>query len=64
MPKNANGHRHSKSDLPQKTCVMCARPFNWRRKWKDCWNEVQYCSDRCRRQRKQPAKTNLQDQSS
>ncbi|NBX42336.1 MAG: DUF2256 domain-containing protein [Rhodobacteraceae bacterium] len=22
-----------KSDLPQKTCATCGRPFVWRRKW-------------------------------
>ncbi|CDN16580.1 hypothetical protein RintRC_0546 [Richelia intracellularis] len=30
---------------------MCQRPFTWRKKWKDCWNEVKYCSERCRRRR-------------
>ncbi|MEA1049081.1 DUF2256 domain-containing protein [Lamprobacter modestohalophilus] len=24
-------------------------PFSWRRKWAACWNEVKYCSERCRR---------------
>lgn len=37
-----------KSDLPQKTCQACGRPFSWRKKWKDVWDEVRYCSDRCR----------------
>lgn len=40
-----------KGDLPQKTCVVCERPFTWRRKWKSCWDEVKYCSERCRRHR-------------
>ena len=40
-----------KSDLPSKICVVCQRPFTWRRKWKDCWDEVKYCSERCRRSR-------------
>ncbi|APE43082.1 DUF2256 domain-containing protein [Sulfitobacter alexandrii] len=38
-----------KSDLPEKTCATCGRPFVWRRKWADCWDDVKYCSDRCRR---------------
>ncbi|MCI5098411.1 MAG: DUF2256 domain-containing protein [Rhodobacteraceae bacterium] len=40
-----------KSDLPQKTCVVCGRPFAWRRKWARVWDEVRYCSERCRRSR-------------
>ncbi|MBK3868441.1 DUF2256 domain-containing protein [Pseudomonas stutzeri] len=38
-----------KADLPRKTCVACGLPFAWRRKWARCWNEVRYCSERCRR---------------
>lgn len=37
-----------KSDLPQKTCVACGLPFAWRKKWEKVWDEVKYCSDRCR----------------
>ncbi|MBU3004531.1 DUF2256 domain-containing protein [Paraglaciecola arctica] len=36
-----------KSDLPSKLCPICHRPFNWRKKWQRCWNEVRYCSKRC-----------------
>ena len=43
---------YKKSHLPQKTCVACQRLFNWRKKWKNCWEEVKYCSERCRRQKK------------
>nr|WP_180681998.1 DUF2256 domain-containing protein [Tepidicella baoligensis] len=39
----------SKSQLPQKTCPVCARPFTWRRKWARDWEQVLYCSERCRR---------------
>jgi hypothetical protein len=38
-------------DRPTKTCVVCGRPFQWRKKWKDVWEEVRYCSERCRRTR-------------
>ncbi|MEH0070878.1 DUF2256 domain-containing protein [Pannonibacter sp. Pt2-lr] len=41
-----------KSDLPVKTCRACARPFTWRRKWARDWDNVLYCSDRCRGARK------------
>ncbi|EYD72080.1 zinc finger protein [Limimaricola hongkongensis DSM 17492] len=38
-----------KSDLPEKLCAQCARPFTWRRKWARDWPSVRYCSERCRR---------------
>ncbi|MEX0269124.1 DUF2256 domain-containing protein [Leptolyngbyaceae cyanobacterium UHCC 1019] len=41
----------SKSNLPTKICLVCQRPFAWRKKWEDCWDEVKYCSDRCRKRR-------------
>ncbi|MFZ9054188.1 MAG: DUF2256 domain-containing protein [Flavobacteriales bacterium] len=34
---------------PDKTCPACERPFSWRKKWENCWEEVRYCSDRCRK---------------
>ncbi|CAO3434997.1 DUF2256 domain-containing protein [Azospirillum endophyticum] len=37
-----------KGDLPTKTCPVCNRPFTWRKKWERVWDEVKYCSDRCR----------------
>ena len=27
------------------------RPFTWRKKWEKVWNEVRYCSDRCKTHR-------------
>ncbi|WP_344701474.1 DUF2256 domain-containing protein [Halomonas cibimaris] len=39
-----------KADLPHKRCACCQRPFAWRKKWARCWDEVRYCSERCRRQ--------------
>jgi len=41
-----------KADLPQKMCIVCARPFAWRKKWDKVWDEVKYCSDKCRTQAK------------
>lgn len=37
-----------KSDLPVKICAVCGRPFTWRRKWARDWEQVRYCSERCR----------------
>ncbi|RYE94452.1 MAG: DUF2256 domain-containing protein [Oxalobacteraceae bacterium] len=39
---------HRKPHLPTKVCVACARPFAWRKKWERDWDQVKYCSDRCR----------------
>ncbi len=44
-----------KGDLPAKTCATCGKPFAWRKKWEKVWDEVKYCSDRCRADRA-PAK--------
>ncbi|MFN3316679.1 MAG: DUF2256 domain-containing protein [Raineya sp.] len=41
-----------KSNLPQKICVVCQKPFSWRKKWEKVWHEVKYCSDRCRKEAK------------
>lgn len=37
-----------KADLPAKPCLVCGRPFVWRKKWARDWDSVKYCSDRCR----------------
>ncbi|WP_323041674.1 DUF2256 domain-containing protein [Gemmobacter sp.] len=34
-----------KADLPTR---ICARPFAWRKAWARVWDEVRFCSDRCR----------------
>jgi hypothetical protein len=44
MPK-----MRKKSELPQKTCAACGLPFSWRKKWERDWEQVRYCSDRCRK---------------
>lgn len=37
-----------KQNLPEKICVVCERPFSWRKKWARDWDSVLYCSDKCR----------------
>jgi hypothetical protein len=37
-----------KQNLPTKLCVVCNKPFSWRKKWEKVWEEVKYCSDKCR----------------
>ncbi len=38
----------AKRDLPTKICPVCGRPFAWRKKWARDWENVVYCSDKCR----------------
>ena len=40
-------HR-KKSNFPEKICACCKLPFSWRKKWEKVWDEVKYCSDKCR----------------
>ncbi len=44
------GKTVSKADLPTKTCAACGLPFAWRKKWERDWEQVRFCSDRCRAQ--------------
>jgi hypothetical protein len=37
-------------DREPKTCVVCGRAMEWRKKWGRDWEAVRYCSSRCRRQ--------------
>jgi hypothetical protein len=49
MPK-----MRKKADLPVKTCATCGRSFSWRKAWAKVWDDVKYCSDRCRAARGKP----------
>ena len=40
-----------KQNLSEKTCPVCGRPFSWRKKWEKVWDEVKYCSDKCKKQK-------------
>jgi len=31
-----------------KSCAVCGREIEWRKKWERSWPEIKYCSDRCR----------------
>ncbi|MGA0232156.1 MAG: DUF2256 domain-containing protein [Saprospiraceae bacterium] len=42
-----------KADLPEKICVVCGFPFKWRKKWARHWDELKYCSEKCRRNKNQ-----------
>ncbi len=42
----SNSNRHPRQD---KFCATCGRSFEWRRSWAHDWEEIKYCSRRCRR---------------
>ena len=50
--EKSSGKAVKKSDLPTKVCVVCERPFSWRKKWERCWDEVQCCSKTCNAKRR------------
>ena len=37
-----------KESVPTKLCQKCGRYFDYRPKWKKVWNEVKFCSKKCR----------------
>ncbi|HMP32606.1 MAG TPA: DUF2256 domain-containing protein [Saprospiraceae bacterium] len=46
---------HKKQHLPTKICLVCKKPFTWRKKWEKVWEEVKYCSERCRNDKNKTA---------
>ncbi len=40
---------HSKLNLPSKICPVCKLPFVWRKKWRNNWDNVIYCSNKCKK---------------
>tara|TARA_B100000035_G_C20561376_1_gene362677 strand:- start:289 stop:498 length:210 start_codon:yes stop_codon:yes gene_type:complete len=48
MPKkHRKGCMVKKSELDEKICLTCKRPFSWRKKWARDWANVKFCSKRC-----------------
>jgi hypothetical protein len=41
-----------KENLPTKICVVCERPFTWRKKWERVWDDVTTCSKSCNHKRR------------
>lgn len=41
-----------KVHIPQKICIVCNRLFTWRKKWKKFWDDVKYCSHKCKKNKK------------
>ena len=41
----------NKTYLDQKICTICEKPFTWRKKWSKNWDNVKYCSSKCKSQK-------------
>ncbi|WP_421944267.1 DUF2256 domain-containing protein [Pedobacter sp.] len=39
-----------KQHLPEKNCIVCGRSFSWRKKWEKNWDDVKYCSEKCKKE--------------
>jgi hypothetical protein len=46
---------HKKLNLPQKICTKCNKFFTWRKKWERDWDNVKFCSEKCKREKKNNA---------
>ncbi|OQX36550.1 MAG: DUF2256 domain-containing protein [Oceanospirillales bacterium LUC14_002_19_P2] len=57
MPLVASQSESHNNTKDVKTCAVCQRPFTWRKKWTRCWEQVRYCSERCRRNRNRVGKS-------
>ncbi|HDZ07464.1 DUF2256 domain-containing protein [Pseudohongiella sp.] len=42
------GFKGNKQNLPSKPCKACGREMTWRKAWARSWDQVLYCSDKCR----------------
>jgi hypothetical protein len=38
----------TKNGFAPKVCQRCKLEFEWRKKWARDWEEVKYCSERCK----------------
>ncbi|MBM7415103.1 hypothetical protein JOE30_003362 [Rhodococcus sp. PvP016] len=56
--KAPSGEAEARAD---KTCVVCGRRIEWRKKWERDWESVKYCSDACRRTGSAGADDGLED---
>lgn len=55
------GFKGNKAHLPSKPCALCGRPMTWRKAWAKNWDDVKYCSEACRRQKRAAATRDAAD---
>ncbi|WP_152053638.1 DUF2256 domain-containing protein [Tautonia marina] len=63
MPDRPRKRDRAEKPGESKVCPVCQRPFSNRRKWRDCWEQVVYCSERCRRSGRAEQGSRVQDSS-
>ncbi|MDH6423369.1 DUF2256 domain-containing protein [Aurantimicrobium minutum] len=39
----------TKNGFAPKVCERCGLPFEWRKKWARDWENVKYCSEKCKK---------------
>ncbi|MSZ21961.1 MAG: DUF2256 domain-containing protein [Actinobacteria bacterium] len=44
MPRIAK----TKNGFAPKVCATCGLEFEWRKKWQRDWENVKYCSEKCK----------------
>jgi hypothetical protein len=48
--------------VSEKVCLVCGRAIEWRKKWARTFDEVKYCSNGCRRRKREAADDTLERQ--
>jgi hypothetical protein len=51
MKTKAFGGGKKPADRASKICPVCQKSFTWRKKWAKDWENVIYCSERCKKSR-------------
>lgn len=46
--------------MESKSCAVCGRTIEWRKKWARTWDEVKYCSEGCRKRKHQAGDDTLE----
>lgn len=59
MTRRSTARTTEKSNLT-KVCACCGRTVEWRKKWERDWDQVRYCSDRCRSRKVRPIDEQLE----
>jgi hypothetical protein len=39
----------TKNGFAPKVCLNCGLEFEWRKKWARDWDQVKYCSEKCKK---------------
>jgi hypothetical protein len=49
MKTKAFGGGKKPADRASKICPVCQKSFTWRKKWAKDWENVIYCSEKCKK---------------